>query len=152
MCSGSLRYLSHLTGICISESQVLGNIRLLSLYKKAVWQHETILGLAYLFLPTSNFCVLNATVVSLEASRLAVHQGILYDDIHNGVKQFLIQKYNFYKYRMEGNFGSGKIWRIHCMNTLAEENLANCEILQVKIFRKTYSIKHSERLRHATNL
>ena len=36
-------------------------------------------------------------------------------------------------YRMEGNFGSGKIWRIHCMNTLVEENLANCEILQVKI-------------------
>ena len=48
------------------------------------------------------------------------------------------------KYRMEGNFGSGKIWRIHCMNTLAEENLANCEILQVKIFRKTYSVEHIE--------
>ena len=48
-------------------------------------------------------------------------------------------------YRMEGNFGSGKIWRIHCMNTLAEENLANCEILQVKISWKTYSVKHSER-------
>ena len=29
------------------------------------------------------------------------------------------------KYRMEENFGSGKIWRIHCMNTLAAENLAN---------------------------
>ena len=53
---------------------------------------------------------------------------------------------------MEGNFGSGKIWRIHCMNTLAEENLANCEILQVKLLRKTYFVKHSERLRHATNL
>ena len=45
---------------------------------------------------------------------------------------------------MERNFGSGKIWRIHCMNTLAEENLANWEILQVKISRKTYSVKHSE--------
>ena len=55
-------------------------------------------------------------------------------------------------YRMEGKFGSWKIWWIHCMNTLAEENLANCEILQVKISRKTYSIKHSERLHHATNL
>ena len=53
---------------------------------------------------------------------------------------------------MEGNFGSGKIRRIHCMNILAEENLANCEILQVKISRKAYSVKHSERLRHATNL
>ena len=43
---------------------------------------------------------------------------------------------------MEGNFGSGKIWRIHCMNTLAEENLANCEIfpsenISENIFRKT---------------
>ena len=38
------------------------------------------------------------------------------------------------------------------MNTLAEENLANCEILQVKISQKTYSIKHSKRLCHATNL
>ena len=55
-------------------------------------------------------------------------------------------------YRMEGNFGSGKIWRIHCMNTLAEENLANCEILQVKISRKTYPVKHSEHLCYATNL
>ena len=53
---------------------------------------------------------------------------------------------------MEGNFGSRKIWWIHCINTLVEENLVNCEILQVKIFRKTYSIKHSERLRHMTNL
>ena len=48
-------------------------------------------------------------------------------------------------YRTEGNFGSGKIWRIHCINTLAKENLANCEILQVKISRKTYPVKHSER-------
>ena len=40
------------------------------------------------------------------------------------------------EYRMEGNFDSGKIWRIHCINTLAEENLANCEILPVKISRK----------------
>ena len=63
-----------------------------------------------------------------------------------------IQIGNCVDYCMEGNFGSGKIWRIHCMNTLAEENLANCEILQVKIFRKTYSVKHSKRLRHATNL
>ena len=63
-----------------------------------------------------------------------------------------IQIGNCVDYRMEGNFGSGKIWRIHCMNPLAEENLANCEILQVKIFRKTYSVKHSERLRYATNL
>ena len=54
-------------------------------------------------------------------------------------------------YRMEGNFGSGKIWRINCMNTLTEENLANCKILQVKISRKTYSVKRSKRLRHATN-
>ena len=53
---------------------------------------------------------------------------------------------------MEGNFGSGKIWRIHCINALAEENLANCEILQMKIFRKTYSVKHSARLCHATDL
>ena len=35
-------------------------------------------------------------------------------------------------YHMEGNFDSEKIWQIHCMNTLAEEDLANCEILQVK--------------------
>ena len=55
-------------------------------------------------------------------------------------------------YRMEGNFDSGKIWRIHCMNTLAEENFANCEILQVKISRQTYFVKHSEHLRHTTNL
>ena len=53
---------------------------------------------------------------------------------------------------MDGNFGSGKIWRIHCMNILAKENLANCEVLQVKISWKTYSVKHSERLRRATNL
>ena len=53
---------------------------------------------------------------------------------------------------MEGNFGSRKIWRIHYMNTMAEENLANCEILQAKISRKTYSVKHSERLCHATNM
>ena len=56
------------------------------------------------------------------------------------------------EYHMEGNFGSGKIWRIHCMNILAEKNLAKCEILQVKISQKAYSVKHSERLRHATNL
>ena len=53
---------------------------------------------------------------------------------------------------MEENFGSGKIWQIYCMNTFMKENLVNCEILQVKISRKTYSIKHSERLHHATNL
>ena len=32
-------------------------------------------------------------------------------------------------YHMEGNFDSEKIWQIHCMNTLVEEDLANCEIL-----------------------
>ena len=37
-----------------------------------------------------------------------------------------------------GNFGSGKIWRIHYMNILAEENLADCEIFQMKISRKTF--------------
>ena len=46
---------------------------------------------------------------------------------------------------MEGNFGSRKIWQIHCINTLAEENLANCKILQAKISWKTYSVKHNER-------
>ena len=46
----------------------------------------------------------------------------------------------------------GKIWRIHCTNTLAEENLANCEILQVKIriSENIYFVKRSERLRHTT--
>ena len=53
---------------------------------------------------------------------------------------------------MKGNFGSGRIWWIHCMNTLAEENMANCEIFQVKISRKTYSVKHSKCLRHVINL
>ena len=53
-----------------------------------------------------------------------------------------------------GKLCRGKIWRIHCINTLGEENLANCEVLQVKISRKTYSVKHSERLYicHAINL
>ena len=51
-----------------------------------------------------------------------------------------------------GNFGSRKVWQIHCISTLVEENLANCEILQVKISRKTYSVKHSEHLHHTTNL
>ena len=61
----------------------------------------------------------------------------------------ILAEENLANYRMEGNFGSRKIWRIHYVNILAEKNLANYEILQVKISRKTYSIKHSEHLRHA---
>ena len=56
------------------------------------------------------------------------------------------------RHRMEGNFGRRKIWQIHCMNSLAKENLANSEILQVKISRKTYSVKHSKHLCRGTNL
>ena len=49
-------------------------------------------------------------------------------------------------YRMEGNFGSGKIWRIYNINTLARENLANlCNSLSENI-SEMYSVKHSKRL------
>ena len=33
-------------------------------------------------------------------------------------------------YRMEGNLGGGKIWRIHWKNILAEENLASSLVVE----------------------
>ena len=53
-------------------------------------------------------------------------------------------------YRMEGYFGSGKIWWIYSMNTLVKENLGNLwnSLSEWKI----YSVKHRKYLHWVLNL
>ena len=47
-------------------------------------------------------------------------------------------------YRMEGNFGSRKLWQIHCINTFGKKVSKFVKFSEWKNILEIYSVKHSE--------